>query len=414
MSEVLLIRLGGRATELISWMVWSDAEQEIIASGELNDAGELHMLTDHGSNREVKVLVPGSEVTLKTVTLPGKFSRQLQAALPFMLEDDLTQDVDKLFFAVGDKGVVDGKHTIDVAIVDRQLMVGWQSWLAEAQLQATTFLPDALCLPLYEHGCSGIELNNQWLVRSGKWQSSSIDSPWFADYLNFSAFQFDLTKEEDSEQHYTFVTHSPCLVSADNLTIEEQTPELPLKLLMSNIKAGGFNLLQGDFAFKKEGSKFWKTWQTAIVIAGLAIVMQIAYRGGMAWHYGSELENEKQVLTDMYRKAFPGKKTRAILIAGELRRKVKALDGGKGGNAGFMAMLSQLSGLLAKSDGFVPNTLKYDAKRNEIRMDATANSFQEFEKFKTEAEKLGFTVQQGSLSNNGDKVDGSISVRRGG
>ena len=33
MTERLVIRLGSQANETISWLAWSDSEQEIIASG---------------------------------------------------------------------------------------------------------------------------------------------------------------------------------------------------------------------------------------------------------------------------------------------------------------------------------------------------------------------------------------------
>lgn len=414
MSEVLLIRLGSHAADMIPWMVWSDAEKEIIASGELDNASELVKLTEHGLGRETKVLVPGADVTMKTVELPGKFNRQLQAALPYMLEDDLTQDVDKLFFAIGDKGQSNGKHTIDVAIVDRKLMQNWLNWLQAAQLQATQFVPDALCLPLYEHGTCGIELNDQWLVRSSKWQCSSIDSSWFGDYLSLSAAQFKAAQAEGAQERYTFITHSPCLMSGDNLVIEEQSPELPLKLLNSHIKSAGFNLLQGDFAFKKEGSKVWKVWKHAVILAVVALIMQLSYRGGMAWHLSGEVEKEKAVFVEMYKQAFPGTRMRPNRMEGDLRRKVKALQSGGSADGGFLPMLEQVAPLFAQSGSFVPNSFRYDAKRNELRMEATANGFQDFEKFKTAAEKAGFTVQQGSLNNDGDKVAGSISVRRGG
>lgn len=414
MSEVLLIRLGSSAEDLIPWLVWSDAEQEIIASGELNNAGELINLSEKGQGRDVRALVPGSDVTLKTVELPGKFNRQLQTALPFMLEEDLTQDVDSLFFALGDKGLQDGKHTVDVAIVDRKLMEQWQGWLKGAELQATQFIPDALCLPLYEHGTAGIELNDQWLVRSGKWQCASVDSSWFNDYLHLSAQHFDAAKEEDSEDVYTFITHSPCLVSADNLVVEEQVAELPLKLLINNVKTAGFNLLQGEFAFKKEGSKAWKTWKTAAIVAGVAIVMQLAYRGGMAWHLSGEVDKEKAAFVDMYKKAFPGTRMRTNLMERDLRRKVKDLQGGGAQGGGFLNLLEEVAPLFSQSGSFVPSSFRYDAKRKELRMEATANGFQDFEKFKTAAEQQGFIVQQGSLNNDGDKVVGSISVRRGG
>lgn len=414
MSEVLLIRLGSHGGDVIPWMVWSEAEQEIIASGEVEDAGELGKLTEHAQNRDVRVLVPSCDVTMKTVPLPGKFNRQLQTALPFMLEDDLTEDVDQLFFAIGDKTTIEGKPAIEVAIVARQLMQDWLSWLSAAQIHSNVFVPDALCLPFNENGTCGIELNHQWLVRTSSWHCDNIDSVWFDDYIKLSASQFVAAQPEESEDKFTFYTHSPCLSEGEDLTVVEEAAELPLKLLMQNLKSNSFNLLQGDFVLKKEGSKLWKTWKSAAVIAAVAILLQLAYRGAVAWQLGSQVDAEKALFVSQFKKAFPGDRTRTNLIERQLKNRLKATKGGSGGENGFLAMLQDVAPLLRDNQGFVPNSFKFDAKRNEIRFQATGDGFQSFEKFKSAAQKLGFTVQQGSLNNDENKVVGAISIRRAG
>ncbi|NQZ08624.1 MAG: type II secretion system protein GspL [Algicola sp.] len=414
MSEVLLIRLGSHAGDVIPWMVWSQTEQEIIGSGEIEHAGELDKLTEHGQSREVRVLVPACDVTLKTVPLPGKFNRQLQTALPFMLEDDLTQDVDQLFFAVGDKTTVGDKPAIEVAIVARQLMADWLSWLNAAQLHAVAIIPDALCLPLSDQGTTGIELNNQWLVRSGNWSCDNIDSIWFDDYLKLSANLSGAEQDEESDEVFSFVTHSPCLVEADNLNIVEASAELPLKLLANSLNTTGFNLLQGEFIVKKESSAQWQTWKYAAVICGLAILMQLAYRGTVAWQLSSELETQKAAFIQQFKKAYPGDRTRVQFIEKQIKQRLKDATGSAGDNAGFLSILADVGPLLSQSQGFMPTSFRYDAKRHELRLQATGDGFQSFEKFKSAAQKLGFVVQQGSLNNDGDKVAGAVTIKRAG
>ncbi|MGS0730506.1 type II secretion system protein GspL, partial [Shewanella sp. 0m-11] len=96
MSERLFIRLGQTAEQPCSWLVWSEQEQEIIGSGELSDASALSTLTERAGNRAVDVLVPASSITLTQVELPEKSQRQAVKALPFMLEENLAQNVDEL------------------------------------------------------------------------------------------------------------------------------------------------------------------------------------------------------------------------------------------------------------------------------------------------------------------------------
>ena len=58
-----------------------------------------------------------------------------------------------------------------------------------------------------------------------------------------------------------------------------------------------------------------------------------------------------------------------------------------------------------------PDTLKYDQKRNEIRIQAVASNYQDFERFKSELEKVNLEVSQGSQNNQGNQVVGSFSIK---
>ena len=60
---------------------------------------------------------------------------------------------------------------------------------------------------------------------------------------------------------------------------------------------------------------------------------------------------------------------------------------------------------------FQPETLRYDHKRNELRIRVKAKDFQVFGQVKTILEQKGLTVQQGSLNNDGDAVIGEIRLR---
>lgn len=438
MSEVLLIRLGSTAGEMIPWLVWSDTEQEVIASGEIADASQLNSLSSHAQSRDVKALVPTSDLTLQTVALPGKYSRQLVAALPFMLEEELAQDVDKLFFAIGNKTTLNDGPAVEVAIVDRTLMDNWSQWLADGDIQCTVMLPDALCLPLHDEGISGIEFNQQWLVRSAVFACNSVDVSWFDDYLSLSATQLvgvGVGNDEDEDEGEAkrkgrdhgvekeievlptlkFHSYSPYFSETPGLEVIEQSAELPLKLLVANASNNSFNLLQGEYSKKKEGSKSWSIWRQAAIVAAVAIILQLTFRGTVAWQLGSELEAEKAAFLSQYKKAFPTeKRVRSALVERQLKSKLKAIKGGDGGEGGFLAMLDKVGPVFKQTQGLAPNSIKFDSKRRELRVQATGDGFQSFEKFKSAVETLGYEVQQGSLNNDGDKVVGAITIKRAG
>ncbi len=402
MSETLFIRLTGQATDPIFWLVWSDSENEIIASGQLNHKDELSSLTNHAQSRQVLALASGLDVTLKTITLPGKFNKQLQSAAPYIIEEELAGDVDNLFFAFGDKVEVDGKPAVNAAIVDRDTMDNWLSWFEEADIPVTRMIPDVLCVPPSEEAWTCVDLDEQWIVRTGEWEAAIVEQQWFDHFLQLAASQ--------SEERIVLKSYSPLNITAD-VDVESLPAELPLKLLAEQSKDISFNLLQGEYTRKKTGSKYWNIWKNAAIVAGVALLLNLGLKGFELWQLDSQLSAAQDSMIADYKKAFPGeKRVRKSLIKRNLKKKLEALGGGESA-AGFLVMMDDLSMAFAQNRQFKPTGIRYDGKRNEIRLQASADGFQTFEKFKSSVEKAGFDVQQGSLNSDEGTVVGSLTIR---
>ncbi len=84
--------------------------------------------------------------------------------------------------------------------------------------------------------------------------------------------------------------------------------------------------------------------------------------------------------------------------------------GGGDNQAGFLAMLTNIRPAFAAVPELKPESVKFDGKRQEIRIQATASDYQYFDKFKNEIEKTKLNVTQGAQSNQDDQVTGSFSI----
>ncbi|WP_094751368.1 type II secretion system protein GspL [Psychromonas sp. CD1] len=172
MTEQLIIRLASESTQKNHWLIWSETENEIIASGEVDDALQLNLLTEKAQNRLVICLLPGVDVNIRAVPIKGKYNRHIQQALPYLLEDDLATDVEKLHFNVFSKE----RDLIHVAYCTQKKMHMWLHWLSEAQLNCLQMIPEGLVLPIAEEGhWSAIELGEQVIVRENKEIAWSCD-----------------------------------------------------------------------------------------------------------------------------------------------------------------------------------------------------------------------------------------------
>lgn len=155
MSEFLTIRLSSRADQPVQWLVWSPQQKEVIASGQLDAISQLGDIADYANQRTVYVLVPAVDVLMTEVTIPAGSSRQLSAVLPFLLEEELAQDVDNLHVHLLQKS----GDMAQVAVVEHQKVALWLAALDDAGIEAKALIPDCLCLPLFDNGFTAAEID---------------------------------------------------------------------------------------------------------------------------------------------------------------------------------------------------------------------------------------------------------------
>ena len=400
MNEQIIIRLGSTEQQAVDWLVWSSLTEEVIASGRLADATELPALAQRLGQRPVTALVPACDVILKTVPLPSKPNRQLLQALPFMLEEDQAEDIEQLLILPAKTLEQDKQYLQQVAVLSRQKLELWLSWLQPAGFLLQRMLPDALLLPELEHQPVAIELaaqgaaQSQWLLKQGPWQVSCVEQSWWPEYLALL-------------QLPSVLSYSPW--PAHVLQPHQLAPaELPLALLARQLPNQSFNLLQGEYAPKKPQNKYWQQWQQPILLAGASLVLYLGAVALEAWQFKRQAEQFKAQAAALYKSQFPGE--RVVDLNRQVKRKLAAA-GGTDPNQSFLGLLATVQPLLAQQPELVLDNLRFDGRKAELKFQATAASFQSFEQLKTQLQQQGFLVEQGALSNIGGKVQGTISLR---
>jgi len=418
-TETLFIRLGSQAHDIIHWLVVAESSsdgQEIIASGELKGAEQLSVLTEKAEHRQVKVLVPGCDVLLKSLNVPAKSSNAKRLAVPYMLEDIFAEEVDKLFFSYADLPNDVDDNNCFTAIVAHQQMQQWLSWLEDAKLHTNYILPDVLAMPFTPDGWSAITLGDttqeQVIIRQGLWQGVTLDANvWQLQWPNISTEQAEVADDSELSSSINIQAYS-VLAQSNQLTIKSMPEELPLALMAKNYhsKLNRFNLLQGQYKVKEDRSYAGQQWIWVAGIALFALLLNLGHKSVKLWQVNAEQDKVQQSIIASYKKTFPKtKRVRVSTIKSQLNREL-ALLGGTGDKQGFLAMLAKVQPAFAKVPALKPDTLKFDGKRQELRIQATAKDYQAFEQFSIALAAINLTVKQGSQSNQGDQVTGSFSI----
>lgn len=397
MTEQLVIRLGSDDNAAVHWLVWSSQEQEIIASGELSRADELSSLTERVSSRRLIALIPGSACQTVWLNLPAKAARKAQQAIPFMLEDDLVGDISEHFFALGSRA---GDQQA-VAVVKRSRLQAWLDKINDAGFTCDKMLPDTLALPHESGRWSMLKLGEELLVRQDSWLSIQGSTLWLQDAIEFHAKH---QPEPVAINNYSDLD----LNHLANITVEQQPLELPMQVLAKGAISASFNLLQGEFKVKRNTNTHWHKWRIAAALAVIALTASVADKA-ITLH---QLQSEKAALNEQiraeFKRAFP-ETVRIVNVRSQMRQKMAALEQG-GVSASVLAVLSQLSDAFAQSQ-VKPQTIRFDSKRSELRMQAVAANFEALEQFRRLAEQQGFEVQPGAINNRDNQVVGSIAIR---
>ncbi|WP_286234428.1 type II secretion system protein GspL [Thalassotalea sediminis] len=399
MAEQLIIRLASQDAGKIHWLVWSKSEQHIIASGELATDEELSQLSAKSQQREVIILLPSNDVSLKLLNVPAKSKKAIQLAAPYVIEDDVAQDVDALFFAYGN--FVSPAGNCPIAFVEKERMSSWLLQLSKASIEADIVMPEVLAMPLAEDRWQAITLDDQVIVRQGQWQGATIDVnlwPHFTKVWSKSGDSVVVDAYSSLPQH------------DEHVDINYLPEELPLALMAQHLDTRRFNMLQGQFSIKKERSPILKTWGWVAGIALLALLLNVVGKGITLMQTNAEIDVVEAQVIDRYKQAFPKtQRVRVATVKSQLKRQL-SLQSGSDSSGDFLALLTQLQPAFKQVPTLKPENIRYDGKRGELRMQATGAGYQDFERFNA-ALKNAFNVSQGALNNQGTSVTGSISIK---
>lgn len=398
MHEILILRLPAKGTdEPIPWLVWHKSQQELIASGELTSIAELGQLKEKANRCEVIVAVPGQDVLMTRVTLPAGTKRHLQRIIPYALEEELASDIEQLHFAWPE---VKGAE-LPVAVIAKERMDWWLKVLSDAGIESAYWVPDCFLLPYQEGVWQAIELADSVVVRTGTWQGFTIEKEQFAEL----APALSAEQENPTEiVHYGSLSwpQSPAPLTAADI-------EVPFTIAVQTVVSGsGLNLRQGAYRSQRAKRSVDLPWRAFATAASVLFILAVLLNGVRYWQLDSQNETLKAQAEQLYRETFPGQ-TRIVNLKVQLQRQLEQFGLGSEDKASVLSVLQQLAPAFKSQPELQLELLRF--QDNELRLQATGNSFSQFEAFQQAVRAEGLEVEAGPMNNRGERVSGSLTVK---
>ena len=407
MSEFLTVRLSSEPQSPVQWLVWSTSQHEVIASGELSGWEQLDELTPYAEKRSCIALLPGNECLIKRVEIPKGAARQLDSMLPFLLEDEVAQEIEDLHLTILDK---DATHAT-VCGADREWLKRVLEAFRKVNIIFRKVLPDTLALPLEMQGISALQIDQHWLLRQSTYQAVSINEAWLAMFLKSDWVAVD-DNNEQSPTIFSYTTlPSDDVQQQSGIEWQTKPAELVMSLLSQQAIKSRVNLLTGTFQPQSSFSKYWRVWQKVAIAACLLVAVIVTQQVLKVQQYEVQAEAYRTESERIFRSVLLDKQR--IPTVSYLKRQMNdeaAKYGGSGDGHSLLEWLTLLPETVGQVKTIEVNSIRYDGNRSEVRLTAKSSDFQYFEAARVKlAEK--FTVEQGPLNRNGDAVFGSFILK---
>jgi general secretion pathway protein L len=414
MPQTLLLRLPPAGQEDTEWLT--------VDAGGLpattRQRGPLSLAAAVARSAKVVVLAPATQILLAEPELPPGSGVKLARAVPFALEEQLTEDIDQLSFAIGRRRA---SGATPVAVVSRTVLTEWLAALTAAGIEPAAMYPD-ISLIADNPGQTVLWLEKGRLaVRRPAALPFAVElSPVSEALVVAGVIPDPLDAAAESKALESVVLYATredwAHAKREFEQLADQFESLRVQLLTDGPLPwlaqglGGtdaVNLLQGDFARSGDQGEVWRQWRTAAL---LAVGLLFAHVGAEALQI-SRANHETASLDAEIAKVFSSAMPTETLT--DPRRQMQArLDRIRKSGVGpeyFLRTLQTLSGALAMAPKTSIDALSYREKS--LDMKVTAPSLAVLSQLTQYVGKQGLTAEIQSSTPTAAGVEAHMQIR---
>ncbi len=414
MAQTLLLRLPTAGQDETEWLIVDDAGD----SQTTRQRGSLTLAAAVSRGGRVVALAPATQILLAEPELPPGSGVKLARAVPFALEEQLTEDIDQLNFAIGRRHA---NGATPVAVVSRTVLQGWLADLRAAGLEPFALYPDISLIPenpgqtvlWLEQGRLAVRRPGAlpFAVELSPVSEALVVAGVIADPLDTTSHVKGL------ESAVLFVTREDWARSqkefeqlADKFgSLKVQLlPDGPLPWLARGLKTtDAVNLLQGEFAKDTDFGARWRQWRTPALLAAGLLTVHVAAQAlqiRQAKHETATLDSQ---IAGVFSGAMPTE-----VIQDPRRQMQSRLDRIHKSGAGpeyFLRSLKVLSGAMAMIPQTSIDALSY--REESVDMKLTAPSLAALSQLSQLIGKQGMTAEIQSSTPVAGGVEAHLQLR---
>nr|WP_281502041.1 type II secretion system protein GspL [Alcanivorax sp. S6407] len=330
----------------------------------------------------LRIILCASLVRLTRVSLSRKQARHLDRVMPYLLEEQLLDAPDNLFFnsrkGEGDEYLVTAaEQSLIAAVRDCASAAGADLQSVEVDVECLAgMLPVVVQLPAEQALVATDRETYLVMDQAAREELSSLFGSALADATQIGADHtlFDLFRQHTGQQLLTGV-HAP------------------------RKKAGQPGALA--------------EWCPLLILAASVLVLAIIGLRVQAWRYDQAAEAALADAKGQYERLFPGEKASSALVRQFQGRLARLSGGGGASGSSFFPMLVPVAEVL-KSSKVEPKRLQYDQRQNSLLLDVGAKDYAQLEALQNALREQGAKASIANYRNAAQGVNARIKVEQPG
>ncbi len=420
----------------VAWSLYDAQHQRIAGQATMALRSVAAALPEEAqAGCRIVVLLPGHSILVREVTVARSHARHLKSAVIHAVEEHLAEPAEDVHVAIG-KEVPSGQASLNRTYMTGVIRDEWLRRLLQT-LTASGLVPDTvsaetLLLPCAEGLATAVFDNGAILFRmAGNVASSLVADTFLTFFENYLAQQKAPAAETvhtgsppkiQTLQLWT-VPHVPVaqegvldrlrtLCGHHAITVEPRHFDgdafnwLCSQWLTNSAAGDSLNFLQGPYQDKDWAGPLASRGKAIAAVVAAWVFLQTAFGFGVNEYLYYKASRFHEQSLAIYRGMFP-KDTKIVDLKAQTEQHLKNGDAAGGG---FIALLGVLTGKSELARHLDIDKLTYDAQKNELVADATADAAI-FEQFKRLAANPSVAVEVASVSDGAKGAHGEIHIR---
>ena len=327
-----------------------------------------------------------SNFYITSVAVHTKNKKQLEKAIPYTLEDDLTEDIENLHFALGKRK---DNGEIPVIVISKSHLDHLIKILSTVNILPDVVTADIYGLDWYEDQWTLCIDNGHLLARTEQWNGFGCDTKDFTDFMSAAL------NEQSEMPDKIFVYSHPDEKLEDVLKLPNvQLDDFwsPTAFIKGYNNDECINLLQGSYVKADKQHKTIRPWKIAAALAAIWVTISM---GQTAIEYSRLNTLDKKLTSEIdqiFKRTFPDVK-KVVNARVQMQQRIKQLStsGSETSEADFLKFLHQSGYELYKDPSISITDMQY--KNNQLSLDIKTKNIQLLEAVKSKLKSKNINAE---------------------